>query len=100
MRLLLWQTYVRQERLSLRPGVRDSHLLDNALGTVFVDTYYRVSPPIAVQVREHPWLAAVVRASLRPIVAVSSGNVHTGAWLLVILALGMMMWSRKVKDAP
>ena len=47
---------------------RDSHLLSNVFGTAFVDTYYRVSPPIAAVIERSPVLAAIVRAILMPIV--------------------------------
>lgn len=47
-------------------AVRDTYLLDNALGTAFVDAYYRVSPAIADVVAQSPVLAALVRLLLVP----------------------------------
>ena len=47
---------------------RDVYLLDNALGTAFVDAYYRISPPIAHWVASSPLLAATVRLMLNPVV--------------------------------
>ncbi len=49
-------------------AVRDTYLLDNAVGSAFVDTYYRVSPAIADAVAQSPVLAAVVRLALVPVI--------------------------------
>ena len=49
-------------------AVRDAYLLDSALGTAFVDTYYRVSPAVASLVAQSPALAATVRIALTPVV--------------------------------
>ena len=51
-------------------SVRDVYLLDNALGTAFVDAYYRVSPQAAAAVARYPVLAAAVRLALTPVIAV------------------------------
>lgn len=45
-------------------ALRDRHLLTNALGTAFTDTYYRLSPPIADLIAEREGLRTVVRLSL------------------------------------
>lgn len=50
---------------------RDQYLLTNAWGRAFVDWYYRTSPPIADSLRERDGLRAVVRAALRPLIAVA-----------------------------
>jgi hypothetical protein len=52
-------------------AIRDTYLLDNAIGTALVDTYYRVSPAIADIVAQSPVLAAVVRLLLLPVVMLS-----------------------------
>jgi len=51
---------------------RDQYLLANPLGQGLVDVYYRVSPPIAGFLIEHPTLKPTVRAGLMPVVAVCS----------------------------
>jgi hypothetical protein len=51
---------------------RDEYLLPNPLGMSLVDFYYRVSPPIAEFITEHPNLKPIVRAGLMPIVAICS----------------------------
>ena len=48
-------------------ALRDGFLLRGALGTAFVDTYYRVSPPIARRVADNSALAAIVRYALIPV---------------------------------
>lgn len=53
-------------------SVRDSYLLDSAVGTALVDTYYRVSPAIADVVAQSPVLAAIVRMLLVPVVFCSN----------------------------
>ena len=49
-------------------SVRDTFLLDSAVGTAFVDTYYRLSPAIADVVAQSPFLATLVRVLLVPVV--------------------------------
>ena len=46
---------------------RDEVLLQTALGTAFVDMYYRASPPLAETVARRPVLGAFVRAVLTPV---------------------------------
>lgn len=60
-------TPMAQEIDTLR-AVRDTYLLDTVLGTAFVDTYYRLSPPIADKVAAHPALASAVRMLLSPFI--------------------------------
>ncbi len=47
---------------------RDTCLLRSAAGAALVDTYYRLSPPLADAVARHPALAASVRVLLTPVV--------------------------------
>lgn len=75
--------------------VRDRHLLTGAAGSVFVDTYYRLSPPIARVVADHPSVAAAIRTGLRPIVGASRltlespGDAAAGL-LFALLMLAML----------
>ena len=50
---------------------RDRYLLTNATGRAIVDTYYRLSPPVANFIREHEMLRGVVRKGLEPLVTLS-----------------------------
>jgi len=56
---------------------RDKYLLTNPIGQAFVDLYYKVSPPIAEFITEHPSLKPMVRTGLLPIVAISTVVVNT-----------------------
>ena len=59
---------------SLEPEVmvlrhfRDETLLSNTLGQVFVEEYYKISPPIADFIRDKETLKAAVRFGLSPII--------------------------------
>jgi hypothetical protein len=50
---------------------RDQYLLTNKFGRWFVEQYYRLSPPLADQLRAHNGWRAVVRLALSPLVALS-----------------------------
>jgi len=78
---------------------RDEYLLTNPVGEALVDIYYRVSPPIAEFITEHPILRPIVRAGLAPAVAMSTVAVNTSlaekvaiAGLLVLLPVGLAIW--------
>ena len=84
---------------------RDEYLLANAIGKPLVDLYYRVSPPIAEFLTEHPGLKPLVRAGLAPAVAMSTVAVNTGpaekaavAGLLVLLPVGLAIWATRRRD--
>ncbi|MBN4046696.1 BACON domain-containing protein [bacterium AH-315-P07] len=48
--------------------LRNTHLQPTVLGAVFVDSYYRLSPPIADLVARNSWLRTTVRTALTPII--------------------------------
>lgn len=50
---------------------RDEYLLTNALGSRFVDFYYKYSPSIADYITQREWLRKLIRVSLWPLVAFS-----------------------------
>jgi len=50
---------------------RDTYLLTNAGGRIFVSAYYRISPAIAKQIEANTWLKYVVRISLLPFIGFS-----------------------------
>ena len=70
---------------------RDAYLETNPLGSAFVSLYYKVSPPMAAFIDEHPTLKPIVRAGLWPSVAMSSVALNTTlaekAVILVAIAL-------------
>ena len=50
---------------------RDEYLLTNKPGRWFVEQYYRLSPPLADELRAHDDWRAIVRFALSPLVALS-----------------------------
>ena len=81
---------------------RDEYLLTNPLGHALVDFYYRVSPPIAEFITEHPGLKPVVRAGLLPAVAMSAVVVDTSLAekiaviaLLLLASAALILWAAR-----
>ncbi|TET42282.1 MAG: hypothetical protein E3J60_02815, partial [Dehalococcoidia bacterium] len=60
------------EEIQILREFRDEYLLTNPLGRALVDFYYRVSPPIAEFITEHPSLKPIVRVGLWPAVVISA----------------------------
>jgi hypothetical protein len=81
---------------------RDEYLLTNSLGKGLVEFYYRVGPPMAEFISEHPTLKPIVRAALLPVVLMSALAVIstpaekvTMISLLALVLLGMPVWARR-----
>jgi alpha-tubulin suppressor-like RCC1 family protein len=81
---------------------RDEYLLTNPLGQALVDLYYRVSPPMAEFITEHPSLKPIVRAGLAPAVAMSAMAVDTTPadkmailGLLVLVSAALAVWATR-----
>lgn len=55
---------------------RDRRLLTNDPGRAFVETYYRMSPPVAGFIRERPALRFAAGVGLLPLVAVAWAGLH------------------------
>jgi hypothetical protein len=87
---------------------RDEYLLTNALGKTLAGLYYRISPPIAGFITEHPSLKPIMRAGLVPAVAMSTVAVDTTpaekvaiAGLLVLLSVALAVWlARRRNKGP
>lgn len=56
------------EEVEILSRFRDEHLFTNPVGKIFVKTYYRVSPPVAGFIGNHPTFKKAIRGTLRPIV--------------------------------
>jgi hypothetical protein len=77
-------------------AVRDTYLLDNAVGSAFVDTYSRVSPAIADAVAQSPVLAAAVRLALVPVIFLGKlALLMPAPMALLALALGAVCLLRR-----
>lgn len=96
------------EEIQVLRDFRDEYLLTSPAGQGLVDLYYRVSPPIAEFITEHPSLKPIVRTGLLPAVALSTIAVKTSLpekaaviGLLVLVAVAVTIWAtrRRGKDA-
>ncbi len=65
------------EEIQVLRDFRDRYMVTNPVGKALVDLYYRVSPPIAEFIIEHPGLKPIVRVGLVPAVAMSTVAVNT-----------------------
>ncbi|HUW44570.1 MAG TPA: CFI-box-CTERM domain-containing protein, partial [Dehalococcoidia bacterium] len=90
------------EEIQILREFRDEYLLTNPLGQVIVEVYYRVSPPIAEFITEHPSLKLIVRAGLLPAVAMSTIAINTTpvekiaiVGLLVLVSVALAAWSTR-----
>jgi len=81
---------------------RDQYLLTNPVGKALVEFYYKVSPPMAEFITEHPALKPIVRVGLVPAVMMSTMAVNStsaekmailGSLALVCIALAI--WVRE-----
>jgi hypothetical protein len=55
---------------------RNEYLLTNPIGEGFVNTYYKVSPDIALFIKEHPILKSIVRNALTPLIWMSERSIE------------------------
>jgi hypothetical protein len=85
------------EEIEILREFRDEYLLTNPVGQAITDFYYRVSPPMAEFITEHPSLKPIVRDGLLPAVAMSTVAVNTTPaekaaliGLLVLVSVGAL----------
>ena len=92
------------EEIEILREFRDEYLLSNPLGQALVDFYYKISPPVAEFIAEHPSLKPIVRTGLVPAVVVSAVAVNTtpaekaviaGLLVLACVALGVWVMRRR-----
>jgi len=90
------------EEIEILRKFRDEYLLTNPLGQALVDLYYKVSPPIAEFITEHPSLKPIVRVGLLPVVAMSTVAVNTTpaekmgvVGLLVLVSVALVVWVKR-----
>lgn len=88
------------DEINVLRGLRDSYMLNNMVGAAFVDTYYRLSPPVADVVAHNAFAKALVRTLLVPIVMLSGFVLAlpgaTAALLLVAFAFAAYRLRRKM----
>ena len=90
------------EEIQILRELRDEYLLTNSLGKGLVEFYYKVSPPMAEFISEHPTLKPIVRAALLPAVLMSTIAVNSTpvekmaiAGLLALVSVGMVVWAKR-----
>jgi len=90
------------EDIQILREFRDEYLLTNPVGQALVDLYYRVSPPMAEFITEHPSLKPIVRAGLLPAVAMSTIAVNTTPaektaiiGLLALASVALAVWATR-----
>jgi len=90
------------EEIEILREFRDEYLLTNPLGKALVEFYYRVSPPIAEFITQHPSLKPIVRAGLMPALAMSTVAVNTTPvektamiGLLVLVSAALAVWETR-----
>jgi hypothetical protein len=92
------------EEIEILREFRDGYLSTNSIGQALLDRYYRITPPIAHFITEHPGLKPIVRAGLVPAVAISTAAVDTppaekaaivGSLVLVSVAVGVWAARRR-----
>jgi hypothetical protein len=90
------------EEIGILRKFRDEYLLTNPVGKALVDFYYRVSPPMAEFITEHPSLKPIMRAGLLPAVALSTIAVNTTpakkiviVGLLALVSVVVAIWATK-----
>ncbi|MFO7773724.1 MAG: CFI-box-CTERM domain-containing protein [Dehalococcoidia bacterium] len=74
------------EEIQVLREFRDKYLLTNPPGQAFVGFYYRISPPIAEFIIEHPGLKPIVRAGLLPAVGMSTVAVNASSAAKIVIA--------------
>jgi len=72
---------------------RDSYMLTNPVGSALVSAYYKLSPPVAEFIDDHPTLKPIVRVGLLPAVAMSMVAVSTTSAEKVAIVGGLALVS-------
>jgi len=90
------------EEIQILREFRDEYLLTSPLGQALVDLYYKVSPPMAAFITEHPSLKPVVKVGLLPAVAMSTVVVNTTLagktaiiGLLALVSVALAVWATR-----
>jgi hypothetical protein len=80
-----------ERHVTILKNLRDTYLLQCALGRSFVTTYYKYSPPLAHFISKHETLKVAVRISLMPLVAVSYGTLLFGPVVISVMVVVLLV---------
>ena len=90
------------EEIEILREFRNEYLLTNPVGKALVEFYYKVSPPMAEFITEHPSLKPVVRVGLAPAVAMSTIAVNTTMpdkiatiGLVALVSVALAVWATR-----
>jgi hypothetical protein len=90
------------EEVEVLREFRDTYLLTNPVGKALVELYYRVSPPMAEFITEHPALKPIVRGGLMPAMVMSTVAVNTSSaekmailGSLALVCIALAIWVRQ-----
>lgn len=87
-------------RVQLLRDFRDHHLLTTAPGRAFVALYYRLSPPLADAIAQHPLLRSATRLALTPLLFSVAYPATAGALLLICSGGIVLRLRRQRATAP
>ena len=80
---------------------RDQYLVTNPVGSGLISLYYKLSPPLAEFIDDHPALKPIVRAALMPAVAMSAVAVSTTlaeklaiVGVILLVSAWVVVWGR------
>lgn len=79
------------EDIDILRAFRDQHLLTNAVGQVFTDTYYRLSPPVADLISRNQILGTLARATLSLLIVLVALNPK----ILLLHTVLLTVWSAR-----
>jgi hypothetical protein len=90
------------EEIQILREFRDEYLLTNPVGKGLVDFYYKISPPMAEFITEHPSLKPVARIGLVPAVVMSTLAVNTTMpdkiaiiGLVALVSVALAVWAMR-----
>jgi hypothetical protein len=90
------------EEIEILREFRDEYLLTNPVGKGLVDFYYKISPPMAEFITEHPSLKPVARIGLAPAVVMSTVAVNTTMpdkiaiiGLVALVSVALAVWAMR-----
>lgn len=80
-----------EPHVALLREFRDSFLLTNGPGRLFVDYYYTYSPPLAEFIGQSELLKSIVRVALLPLIGIAYLLLN-GFWYLLLAVLLIPLW--------
>jgi hypothetical protein len=90
-----------ENHVQLLRRFRDLYLMPYKIGRIFVNAYYRCSPPVAKFITDHNILRALVRWSLIPLIGLSWILLHLGAvptlLFLILTSSSLFFYYRKTR---